>query len=132
MKPIVVALCGSTRFRREYEIAFRREEHAGRICLTVPCYKDDPCCKTDEERSKLDELHLAKIDMADEVLVINPLSRRCLTCDRIIQAGHGTFICFCGGERFTTPAPYIGDSTRREIAYAQAKGKRIRYLNQPE
>lgn len=132
MKPTVVTLCGSTRFRREYEQAFRAEEHAGRICLTVPCYKDDPCCKTDEERARLDELHLAKIDMSDEILVVNPVARRCLACDRMTQAGHGAFICFCGCERFTLPAPYVGDSTRREIAYAEGTGKRVRYLNQPE
>lgn len=70
-KPEVVVLCGSTRFRREYEAAFRREEHAGRVCLTVPCFKDDPCCKTDGEQSELDALHRAKIDMADTVLVID-------------------------------------------------------------
>lgn len=40
----------------------------------------------------LDELHLRKIDLADEVLVIN-----------------------VGG--------YIGESTRREIAYAEATGE---------
>ena len=42
----------------------------------------------------LDEMHLAKIDMADEIFVINP-----------------------GG--------YIGSSTKREIAYASDKGKKI-------
>lgn len=70
-RPTVVCLCGSTRFRSEYERAFREEEHAGRIALTVPCYKDDPCCKTDQERDKLDRLHRAKIDLADEILVLS-------------------------------------------------------------
>lgn len=71
-KPIVVCLCGSTRFRGEYAKAFYDEEHAGRIVLSVPCYKDDPCCKAAEDHARLDRLHLAKIDMADEILVINP------------------------------------------------------------
>ena len=70
-QPKVVCLCGSTRFRREFEEAFRREEHAGNICLTVPCFKDDPCCKTVVEQAILDRLHFAKIDLADEVLVLN-------------------------------------------------------------
>jgi hypothetical protein len=70
-RPIVVCLCGSTRFRAEYERAFRDEEHAGRICLTVPCYKDDPCCKSTSAHVRLDKIHLRKIDMADEVLFIN-------------------------------------------------------------
>jgi hypothetical protein len=71
-RPIVVCLCGSTRFRREYERAFYEVEHAGNICLTVPCYKDDPCCKAPEAHARLDRLHLAKIDLADELLIINP------------------------------------------------------------
>ena len=71
--PKIVCLCGSTRFRRAYKEAFRQEEHAGNICLTVPCFKDDPCCKTEEERTELDRLHLHKIHLADEILVINPL-----------------------------------------------------------
>ena len=46
---------------------------------------------------RLDELHLRKIDLADEVLILN-----------------------VGG--------YIGESTRRELAYARKKGKRLRFL----
>lgn len=95
-RPIVVTLCGSTRFRREYQRAFSEEEHAGRICLTVPCYKDDPCCKSAEDHARLDALHRHKIDISAEILVIAP-----------------------GG--------YVGDSTRAEIAYASATGKRVRY-----
>jgi hypothetical protein len=99
MKPTIVCLCGSTRFRQTYARAFSVEEHAGRICLTVPCFKDDACCKTTREQTMLDVLHLHKIDLADEILVIDP-----------------------GG--------YIGESTRREIAYAVQRGKRVRYLSQ--
>ena len=50
-------------------------------------------------KARLDELHLRKIDLADEVMVLN-----------------------VGG--------YIGDSTRREIEYANAHGKPVRYLEQ--
>lgn len=64
-RPTVVCLIGSTRFRREYEGTFRAEEHAGRICLTVPCYKDDPCCKSPADHARLDELHRRKIDLFD-------------------------------------------------------------------
>jgi hypothetical protein len=70
-KPKVVCLCGSTRFRAAYARAFYDEEHAGRIVLSVPCYKDDPCCKTNEAHDRLDRLHRAKIDLADEILVLN-------------------------------------------------------------
>jgi hypothetical protein len=48
-------------------------------------------------RDILDELHLRKIDLADEVLILN-----------------------VGG--------YIGESTKRELAYAQQWGKAIRFL----
>jgi hypothetical protein len=99
-RPSIVALCGSTRFRQAYAQAFRDEEHAGKIVLTVPCFKDDPCCKTPEDQARLDRLHLAKIDLADEVLVLIP-----------------------GG--------YIGESTRREIAYAYFRSKPVRFQTGP-
>jgi hypothetical protein len=71
VRPTVVCLCGSTRFLEAYFRAFYEEEHAGRIALTVPCFKADPCCKTPEDHARLDSLHLAKIDLADEILVLN-------------------------------------------------------------
>jgi hypothetical protein len=71
-RPTVVCLCGSTRFRELYARAFYDEEHAGRVVLSVPCYKDDPCCKLPEEQARLDALHRAKIELADEIYVINP------------------------------------------------------------
>lgn len=69
--PTIVCLCGSTRYRAEYEAAFRNEEHDGRICLTVPCFKTDSCCKTLENQKALDHLHKAKIRLADEILVLS-------------------------------------------------------------
>jgi hypothetical protein len=69
-RPKVVCLCGSTRFREAYERAFYEEEHAGNICLTVPCYKDDPCCKTAADHERLDALHRHKIYVADEIVVV--------------------------------------------------------------
>lgn len=55
----------------------------------------------------LDELHLRKIEMADEVFVVNPV---------IPGHEHG----------------YIGDRTRIEIAHALQFGKPVKYLNEPE
>jgi hypothetical protein len=71
-RPKIVCLIGSTRYRHEYETAFYDEEHDGNICLTVPCFKDDPCCKRIEEQDRLDLLHRAKIDLADEIVLIAP------------------------------------------------------------
>jgi len=94
----VVCLCGSTRFRDEFTEANRRETMAGRIVVApgVFAHSGDPL--TDEDKRRLDELHLRKIAMADSVLVVNP-----------------------GG--------YIGDSTRREIAYAERTGKPVGYTH---
>ena len=48
-------------------------------------------------KEMLDDMHLRKIDLADEIYVINVDG-------------------------------YIGESTRREIAYAEKSGKKINYL----
>lgn len=105
--PTVVCLCGSTRFYEEFQRANYRETMAGRIVLTVGFYihSDDKMREihgegvghTPEQKVKLDELHKRKIDLADQILVLN-----------------------VGG--------YIGDSTRSEIAYAEATNKDVRYL----
>ena len=52
-------------------------------------------------KEMLDDMHLRKIDLADEIFVIN-----------------------VGG--------YIGESTRREIEYAEDTGKKINYLEKPD
>ncbi len=77
--PAVVCLCGSTRFSSAYQKANLEETLAGRIVLTIGCdmHADGElfATKTEAEReqikSMLDELHKRKIDLADEVLVLN-------------------------------------------------------------
>lgn len=100
--PRIVCLCGSTRFGQEYADANERETLAGKIVLSVGCFRrvaPDGEREPMEETIKvaLDELHKRKIDLCDEVLVLN-----------------------VGG--------YIGSSTRSEIDYAVAHGKPVRYL----
>lgn len=103
--PETVCLCGSTRFFEAFQRANLEETLAGRIVLTIGCdTKADGDLfgamlpnELTELKSRLDELHLRKIDRADEVLILN-----------------------VGG--------YIGESTRRELNYARAHGKRIRFL----
>ena len=76
-RPRIVCLCGSTRFWREFLRANRDETTAGRIVLSVGCFVGAPSFPvamepvTPEAKRKLDELHLRKIDLADEVLVLN-------------------------------------------------------------
>jgi hypothetical protein len=103
--PIVVCLCGSTRFSAAFREANLRETLDGKIVLSIGCdMRSDQDIfghlSADElmrVKARLDELHLRKIDLADEILVLN-----------------------VGG--------YVGESTSREIAYAQAIGKSVRYL----
>jgi len=128
MRPTIICLCGSTRFRDQFAQANYRETLAGNIVLSVGFYVHiaDECPNCDASQSfaeeqgakgqqgkcwqcgadlgctpkqkiALDKLHKWKIDLCDEVFVLN-----------------------VGG--------YVGDSTRSEIAYAVARGKPVRYL----
>lgn len=106
-RPRIVCLCGSTRFYSAFQRANYEETMTGRIVLSVGFYPHsapeahgEDIGVTPEQKAALDELHLRKIDLADEVLVLN-------------QGG------------------YIGESTRREIAHAEATGKPVRYLEPP-
>ena len=78
-RPKVVCLCGSLRFLAEYRRANLEETLKGNVVLTVgsqnetdeDTFKD----KTPEEFAELkrefDRLHLRKIELADEVLILN-------------------------------------------------------------
>jgi hypothetical protein len=76
-KPTIVCLCGSTRFSDAFHEANLRETLAGRIVLSIGCdFKSDTDLLlagelTTADKHRLDELHLRKIDLADEVLVLN-------------------------------------------------------------
>lgn len=110
--PTIVCLCGSTRFSDAFREANLRETLAGKIVLSIGCdMKGDAelfAHMTEAERLKLkdelDELHRRKIDLADEVLILN-----------VITDEH--------------PKGYIGNSTRGELEYAREHFKVIRFLN---
>ena len=97
----VITLCGSTRFKEEFLEVQKRLTLEGNIVVSVGLFghSGDDVVWTEGVKEMLDRQHLAKIDLADEIFVIN-----------------------VGG--------YIGDSTRREIAYAEFKGKSIAYLEE--
>lgn len=103
--PVVICLCGSTRFTEAYRKANFDETLAGRIILSIGCnlktdsdwLKDKSEAEMDAIKQRLDQLHFRKIDMADGILVINVDG-------------------------------YIGESTKREIAYAVRRGRSVRYL----
>lgn len=105
-RPAIVTLCGSTRFWRTFQQASLQETLAGKIVLSIGA-----ATGTDDEhfgnlpaeqyfavKEMLDELHLHKVEMADEVLVLSD------------EAG------------------YFGTSTLREIRFAEELGKPIRWL----
>lgn len=79
VRPKIVCLCGSTRFWREFQRASLRETMEGRIVLSIGAASgtDDehfgnlPREEYDRIKTMLDELHKRKIDLADEVLVLN-------------------------------------------------------------
>ncbi|MBR2681716.1 MAG: hypothetical protein IKE22_00425 [Atopobiaceae bacterium] len=105
----VITLCGSTRFEQAFREANKRLTLAGNIVISVGLFGhsgDDEVWEGMDEgtltktKQMLDDMHKRKIDLADEIYVLN-----------------------VGG--------YIGESTRSEIAYAQAHGKPVRYLEEP-
>lgn len=71
--PRIVCLCGSTRFSEAFREANLRETLAGNIVLTIGCdmKSDDALGLPSNAKEKLDELHKRKIDLCDEVLVLN-------------------------------------------------------------
>ena len=78
-RPTIVCLCGSTRFGWAFQKAQLEETLAGNIVLTIGCdmRSDDELFGHMTEETKalikqgLDNLHLRKIDLADEVFILN-------------------------------------------------------------
>lgn len=78
MKRTIVCLCGSTRFYEAFQKANYDETMSGKIVLSVGFYMHAPqnghgegIGADSDEKRKLDELHIDKINLADEVLVLN-------------------------------------------------------------
>ena len=71
-KPKVVCLCGSTRFEQAFKDAMRDETLKGHIVLSVGLLgHKEGIDMNGPVKKMLDELHFRKIDLADEVLVLN-------------------------------------------------------------
>ena len=107
----VITLCGSTRFPQAFDLANMHLSMQGHVVIALGCFghADLPLGakfltsdgdETTPEKQALDSLHFRKIDLSDEIFVIN-----------------------VGG--------YIGSSTKREIAYAEAHGKIVRFMFEP-
>ncbi|MET7609542.1 hypothetical protein ABZX97_00345 [Streptomyces seoulensis] len=74
--PRVVVICGSTRFMAEMTEADLRETAAGKIVVKPACDMKSPHelwadpVEAEALKARLDDLHRAKIRLADEVLVV--------------------------------------------------------------
>ena len=69
----VVTLCGSTRFKEEFFKAQKELTLQGCIVISVGLFghSGDDEVWTEGTKEMLDDMHKRKIDMADEIFVIN-------------------------------------------------------------
>lgn len=94
----IITLCGSTKFKEEYEEVNKELTLKGNIVLSCPIFHhSDNLTFSDKEISLLTDIHIARIDLCDEIFVINKNG-------------------------------YIGQSTKEEIEYARSINKKINYL----
>lgn len=67
----VITLCGSTRFKREFEETNKRLTLEGNVVISVGCFGHAGDEITYVQKEMLDDIHRQKIEMADEIFVIN-------------------------------------------------------------
>ena len=69
----IITLCGSTKFRDEYIAAQKRLTLEGNIVISVGLFghSGDDEVWSESTKEMLDDMHLRKIDLADEIFVIN-------------------------------------------------------------
>ena len=69
----VVTLCGSTKSKEQFLEAQKRLTLEGNIVISVGLFghSGDDEVWTEGTKAMLDDMHLRKIDMADEIFVIN-------------------------------------------------------------
>jgi hypothetical protein len=98
----IITLCGSTKFKNQFEQANAFLTLQGNIVFSLAFFEQSEEVEiTQEQAELLGNLHLRKIDISDEIFVINVDG-------------------------------YIGSSTRKEIEYAEKKGKAVRYYSDGE
>ena len=70
----IITLCGSTRFKDEFITEQKRLTLEGNIVISIGLFGhagDDEVWAANT-KPMLDDMHLRKIDLADEIFVINP------------------------------------------------------------
>jgi len=98
-----ITLCGSTKFRDQFETWNRVLSKMGHIVYSVSSYGHSGDVLSDREKETLDLVHLRKIVESDAIFLV------------------GLMPTEPDGDRYL----YIGDSTRREIGWARMWGKRV-------
>lgn len=95
----VITLCGSAKFRNQFEQANAYLTLQGNIVISLAFFEQSEGFElTQEQAELLGHIHFRKIDMSDEIFVIDVDG-------------------------------YIGSSARKEIEYASEKGKTVRYYS---
>lgn len=98
----IITLCGSTKFKKQFEQTNAYLTLQGNIVISVAFFEHSEGIQiTKEQAELLGNLHFRKIDLSDEIFVIDVDG-------------------------------YIGESTRKEIEYAEKQGKSIRYYSNGE
>ncbi|WP_420595883.1 hypothetical protein [Deinococcus sp.] len=104
-RPTIVCLCGSVRFLEAFDAASLVETLAGRIVLSLGSHR------------QRDEDALVHLTASEKKATLERLTE--LHRHKIVLADE-ILVINVGG--------YTGESTRAEIAYARAQGKRVRWL----
>jgi hypothetical protein len=100
MKREIITLCGSTRFRDEFQEVERALTLEGKIPLPPAIYgKAEGIAYPEELALHLWKVHMDKIAISDGIFVVNPQG-------------------------------YLGERTHKEIAIAQEQGKFVRYYSE--
>ncbi|MED3647793.1 hypothetical protein P4475_13470 [Halalkalibacterium halodurans] len=98
----VITLCGSTKFKRQFEQASAYLTLKGHVVLSVGFFEQSEGIEITEEQVQMFEnIHRRKIEMSDEIFALDVDG-------------------------------YIGRSTRKEIEFATSKGMPIRYYSESE
>lgn len=67
----IITLCGSTKFKEDFERINKELTLQGNIVISVACFGHSGDTFTKEQKTLLDEIHKRKIDLADAIYVIN-------------------------------------------------------------
>jgi hypothetical protein len=70
----IITLCGSTRFKDEFLAEQKRLTLEGNVVISVGLFghSGDEEVWSESTKEMLDDMHKRKIDLADEIFVINP------------------------------------------------------------